>query len=169
MAPASDFWADDRTFVPDWSLHWVRSLHNLYRYTGDAALVADLAPVAERTLRWFESYLGADGLLHDVSGWVLLDWASVYANGTSSTLNALWARALEDLADIATWLGNDGTADWARRRRAGVAAGFDAFYDPDRAVYVDHLVGGTRAPRPPSTAGRRPWPPGSCPRVGWPT
>jgi len=146
MAPASDFWADDRTFVPDWSLHWVRSLHNLYRYTGDAALVAELAPVAERTLRWFESYLGGDGLLHDVSGWVLLDWASVYAGGTSSTLNALWARALEDLADIATWLGNDGTADWARRRYAGVAAGFDAFYDPGRAVYVDHLVDGS--PRP---------------------
>ena len=26
MAPASDFEADDRTFVPDWSLHWVRSV-----------------------------------------------------------------------------------------------------------------------------------------------
>jgi len=146
MAPASDFWADDRTFVPDWSLHWVRSLHNLYRYTGDRALVAELAPVAERALRWFESYLGADGLLHDVSGWVLLDWASVYAAGTSSTLNALWARALEDLADIASWLGNDATAAWAARRYDGVAAGFDAFYDPDRAVYVDHLMDGQ--PRP---------------------
>ena len=64
MAPASDFWADDRTFVPDWSLHWVRSLHNLYRYTGDRDLVAELLPVAERTLRWFEAYLGDDGLVH---------------------------------------------------------------------------------------------------------
>ena len=148
MAPASDFWADDRTFVPDWSLHWVRSLHNLYRYTGDRDLVAELAPVAERTLRWFEAYLGADGLLHDVSGWVLLDWASVYANGTSSTLNALWARALEDFVDIASWLGNDGTAAWAAARYDGVAAGFDVFYDPSRAVYVDHLVDGS--PRPES-------------------
>ncbi len=146
MAPASDFWADDRTFVPDWSLHWVRSLHNLYRYTGDRGLAAELLPVAERTLRWFESYLGADGLVHDVSGWTLLDWASVYGNGTSSTLNALWARALEDLAEVAAWLGNDGTADWARGRYAGVRAGFDAFYDPGRAVYVDHLVEGVRRP-----------------------
>ena len=146
MAPASDFWADDRTFVPDWSLHWVRSVHNLYRYTGDRTLVAELLPAAVRTLRWFESYLGDDGLLHDVSGWVLLDWASVYGNGTSSTLNALWARALEDLADMAAWLGDDGTADWARNRREGVASGFDVFYDPDRAVYVDHLVDGVRRP-----------------------
>ena len=146
MAPASDFWADDRTFVPDWSLHWVRSLHNLYRYTGDRDLVSELLPVAERTLRWFEAYLGDDGLVHDVSGWSLIDWASVYASGTSSTLNALWARALEDVADIAQWLGNHGTAAWALDRYAGVRQAFDAFYDPERGVYVDHLVDGVQRP-----------------------
>ena len=146
MAAASDFAADDRMFIPDWSLHWVRSVHNLHRYTGDRDLVAELLPVAERTLRWFESYLADDGLLHDVSGWVLLDWASVYSSGCSSTLNALWARALEDLADVARWLGNEGTAAWALERRAGVAAGFDAFWDGDRSVYVDHVVGGSQRP-----------------------
>jgi hypothetical protein len=142
MAVASDFEADDRTFVPDWSLHWVRSVHNLYRYTGDRELIAELLPVAERTLRWFESFLGDDGLLHDVSGWCLLDWAAVYSQGTSSVLNALWARALEDLAEMARWLGNDATAAWADDRWAGVAAAFDAFWDEGRGTYVDHLVDG---------------------------
>jgi alpha-L-rhamnosidase len=146
MAPASDFAADDRTFVPDWSLHWVRSLHHLYRSTGDRDLVAELLPVAERTLRWFESYLRADGLLHDVSGWVLLDWSSVYSTGCSSTLNALWARGLEDLADMADWLGNAGTARWARARRTAVASAFDAFWDDRRGVYVDHVVAGVQRP-----------------------
>jgi alpha-L-rhamnosidase len=144
MAAASDFALDDRMFIPDWSLHWVRSVHNLWLYTGDAELVAELLPVAERTLRWFESHLGGDGLLHDVSGWVLLDWASVYSTGCSSTLNALWARALEDLAEMATWSGNAGTAAWATRRRNGVAAAFDAFWDDRRGVYVDHLVDGVQ-------------------------
>ena len=143
MAAASDFAADDRMVLPDWSLHWVRSVHNLYRYTGDRDLVAELLPVAERTLRWFESYLGGDGLVRDVTGWVLLDWASVYSSGCSSTLNALWARALEDLAEMSDWLGNAGTAAWARMRRAGVLAGFEAFWDDDRGVYVDHIVDGT--------------------------
>ena len=91
MAPASDFARDDRTVVPDWALHWVRSVHNLFRYTGDRDLVGELLPVVTRALRWFEAYLGDDGLLHDVTGWVLLDWASVHSAGTSSTLNALWA------------------------------------------------------------------------------
>lgn len=142
MAVASDFAADDRSFVPDWSLHWVRSVHNLYRYVGDPEVVADLLPVAERVLRWFESYLGTDGLLHDVTGWVLLDWSSVYSQGCSSTLTALWARALEDFADMASWLGNDGAARWARRRWAAVREGFEVFWDEERGVYVDHVVGG---------------------------
>ena len=142
MAVASDFAADDRTFVPDWSLMWVHSVWNLYRYTGDRELVAELAPGAERTLRWFESFLGDDGLLHDVTGWVLLDWASFYNRGTSSTLNAVWARALEDFAEFAEWLGNHGTAAWARRRYDGVRDAFDSFWDEDRGVYVDHIVDG---------------------------
>jgi alpha-L-rhamnosidase len=146
MAAASDFTDDDRTIVPDWSLHWIRSVHNLYRYTGDRELVADLMPAAERTLRWFESYLGEDGLLHDVSGWLLLDWASVYSQGCSSVLNALWARALEDYADMATWLGNAGSAAWAMRRRDGVRASFDLFWDARRGVYLDHAVGGIAQP-----------------------
>lgn len=142
MAPASDFARDDRTFVPDWSLHWVRSVHHLYRYTGDRELVAELLPTAERTLRWFESALGDDGLLHDVTGWVLLDWSSVYSQGCSSTLNALWARALEDLAEMSDWLGNTGTAAWARRRYEGVRRTFDRFWDERRSVYVDHVLDG---------------------------
>lgn len=142
MTAASDFTFDDRTYIPDWTLHWVRSVHNIFRYTGDRAVIADLLPVAERNLRWFESFLGDDGLLHDVTGWVLLDWSSVYSKGTSSTLNALWARALEDLAAMAEWLGNHGTAAWARERREGVRDGFDAFWDESRGVYIDHVVDG---------------------------
>ena len=84
--PASDFAADDRMIVPDWSLHWVRSVHNLYRYTGDRDLVAELLPVAERTLRWFESYLGADGLL------ARRDRAGCCSTGPASTRRAARRR-----------------------------------------------------------------------------
>lgn len=142
MAVASDFAFEDRTMIPDWSLHWVRSVHNLWRYTGDRDLIAPLVPVAERTIRWFEPYRNADGLLDGISGWTLVDWASVYSSGCSSALNALWARALEDLADLSAWLGNEGTAAWARGRYAEVAGAFDAFWDDGRDRYVDHLVDG---------------------------
>lgn len=142
MAVASDFAADDRTMIPDWSLHWVHGVHNLMRYTGDRDLIAGLLPVVERTVRWFEDYLRPDGLVEHVTGWVLLDWSSVYSQGCSSTLNALWARALEETAALASWIGNEGTAAWARSRRVAVRDAFDRFWDEPRGVYVDHVVDG---------------------------
>jgi hypothetical protein len=142
MAVASDFADDDRTFVPDWSLMWVHSVWNLYRYTGDRDVVAELLPVAERTLRWFESFLGDDGLLRDVTGWVLIDWASFYSRGCSSTLNAVWVKALEDFAEMSDWIGNAGSAAWARNRYEGVRNAFDLFWDEERGVYIDHVLGG---------------------------
>jgi len=155
MAVASDFQADDRTIVPDWSLHWVRSVHNLWMYTGDREVVTELLPVAERTLRWFESFLADDGLLHDVTGWLLVDWASCYTTGCSSTVNALWARALEDYAAMADWVGNAGSAAWARERYEGVRAGFEVFWDEARGVYIDHIdrgVAGRAAAQHPGAA-----------------
>jgi hypothetical protein len=78
---------------------------------------------------------------------VLIDWASVYSDGRSSALNALWARALEDLAVLGDALGNSGTAAWARSRYEQVRSAFEAFWDDDRGVYIDCIVQGT-----PSTA-----------------
>ncbi len=147
MAAASDFAQDDRMFIPDWSLHWVRSVFNLYRYTGDRELIAYMMPTVERVLRWFESYRRPDGLLENVTGWVLLDWSSVNSSGCSSTLNALWARALEDLAEMATWLGNLGTAEWAQQRYREVRIAFEIFWDESRGVYFDHLVNGVSKPQ----------------------
>lgn len=146
MAAASDFAEDDRMFIPDWSLHWVRSVYNLYRYTGDRELIGNFLPTVERVLRWFESYRRPDGLLENVTGWVLLDWSSVYSAGCSSTLNALWARALEDLAEMATWLGNAGTAQWAQQRYEDIRTSFEVFWDESRGVYIDHIVSGIRQP-----------------------
>ena len=144
MAAASDFAADDQMYLPDWSLHWIRSVLNVLSYTGDRELVAELLPVAERVLRWFESFLGPDDLLHDVTGWALSDWASVYMNGCSSLTNALWARGLRDFAEMSSWLGNEASAEWSRTRHDAVRSAFEVFWDEQRGVYIDHIVDGTK-------------------------
>jgi hypothetical protein len=54
-------------------------------------------------------------------------------------VNALWARALEDYAAMADWLGNSGAAAWARERYEGVRNAFDVFWDEPRGVYIDHI------------------------------
>ena len=140
MAAGGDFEHFDSGFIPDWALHWVRALHNLWRYTGDRERVARLMPIAEGVLRWFEAFQADDGLASDVTGWVIIDWSSVSVDGKSSVLNALWARGLRDFAEIAEWLGDAGRARWARDRHARLRDAFELFWDPERALYVDCAI-----------------------------
>jgi hypothetical protein len=142
MAAGGDLEAANGDFIPDWALHWVHALHNAWRYIGDAAAIAALLPIAEGVLRWFEPYQGPDGLLHDVTGWVIIDWSAVSTSGTSGALNALWARGLCEFAEISGWLGDAHRARWARDRFDRVRVGFEQLWDPERRLYVDHVVGG---------------------------
>ncbi|MEU3214462.1 hypothetical protein [Streptomyces sp. NPDC006971] len=142
MVAAGDLARDPVPTIPDWALHWVRSVHQLYRYTGDRELVAGLLSTAEPVLRWFVPFRRPDGLLHGVTGWVLIDWSPVQVAGASAALNALWARALADFAEMADWLGDAGRAGWARDLHRGVSDGFEAFWDERRGAYRDNLVDG---------------------------
>ncbi|HEX3814800.1 MAG TPA: alpha-L-rhamnosidase C-terminal domain-containing protein [Mycobacteriales bacterium] len=142
MVGVGDFADPAFVAIPDWALHWIRALHNLYRYTGDRALVADLMPAAEQTLRFFSGFAGPDGLVHDVTGWVLIDWAPVPVHGTSASLNALWGRALLDFAELADWLGDGSRAVRSRAEHAALKRGFEAFWDAGRGAYREQLRDG---------------------------
>jgi len=153
MALAGDIEVQDRTFIPDYSLHWIHSLHNLYRYTGDRELIGRLLPVAERVLRWFDDFTTRDGLLSNVTSWVLIDWSSIHVSGKSSALNALYARALRDFEEMSEWMKDLGRSEWARNRHRRLEEGFELFWDEARSLYVDHVVAGERG-RPVSQHGQ---------------
>lgn len=141
MAAGSDLEPVSVT-IPEWPLHWIRSLWNLWRYTGDRDLVARLLPGAESVLRWFLPYIGDQGLVCHVEQWVLIDWAALHLSDTSSCLNAQWARALLEFAEMSEWLGDRGRAGWARERHAAMREAFELFWDEARGSYVDHAVDG---------------------------
>ncbi len=140
MAAGGDFEYLDFTYIPDFALHWIHALEILRRYTGDRDLIGRLLPVAERVMGWFEDFVGPDGLLNQVTGWVFIDWAAVSTAGRGAALNGLWGRALLDLAAVAGWLGASAVRDRARRAHRRLRTGFEAFWDPDRRLYVDHIT-----------------------------
>ncbi|GIT78518.1 hypothetical protein LLS1_01870 [Leifsonia sp. LS1] len=144
MVAAGDFATPAVPTIPDWSLHWIRQVHRLHEYTGDREAVAELMPVAENVLRWFDRFVGDDGLVTEVPGWVLIDWSPVQVTGRSAALNALLARAFRDVAELAEALGDRGRAAWARARHASIADGFEAFWDEERGAYRDTIVDGER-------------------------
>lgn len=146
MAVGGDFEHADLTYIPDWGLHWVHSVHNLWRYTGDDELVGSLLPVAERLLRWFLPFRDDDGVLVDVTGWLIVDWAAVGTAGASGAINALWGRALAEFAEMADDLSDAGRAAWAWRCWEELRHGFRRFWDDSRGLYVDEVVDGVARP-----------------------
>jgi hypothetical protein len=144
MVVGGDAEVMDELVIPDWALHWVHAVWNLYRYVGDRAEIAELMPVVEGVLRWFEPFCDEGGLPTDVLGGVLIDWAAVETGGVSAALCGLWGRALNELAEMSDWLGDSGRAGWARAAHARLTAGFEQLWDEQRGRYADVLVSGRR-------------------------
>jgi alpha-L-rhamnosidase len=142
MSVGGDIEAGGGHTIPDWSLHWVHGVYNLYRFAGDKKRVKSLMPTVERILRWYAPFQNAQGLLKDLVEWNLVDWASISSEDTSGVITALWARGLREFAEMAAWLEEKSSQGWAEELYTKAKAGFEAFWDEGRGSYVDHIVDG---------------------------
>ena len=130
--------------IPDWSMHWVHGVYNLYRFSGDMERVKSFMPTIERILRWYAPYQTTAGVLKDVVEWNLVDWAALYVEDTSSILTAIWARGLKEFAEMAAWLEENSSKRWAEGLYAKAKAGYEVFWDETRGTYVDHIKDGAQ-------------------------
>ncbi len=144
MSVAGEIEASGGITIPDWSLHWVHGVYNLYRFTGDRAQVKSYMPVVERVLRWYLPYQTEAGVLKDVVEWNLVDWGALFVEDTSAILTAIWARGLKEFAEMAAWLGENASREWAEGVYAKAKAGFEMFWDETRGSYVDHIKDGVQ-------------------------
>ncbi len=142
MSVVGEVEANAGVTIPDWSLHWVHGVFNLYRFSGDKDAVKAFMPTIERVLRWYLPYQTSQGLLKDVVEWNLIDWASISNEDTSAVITASWARGLREFAEMAAWLEERSSQRWAEGLHAKVKAGFDVFWDEARGTYVDHMKDG---------------------------
>jgi hypothetical protein len=60
--------------------------------------------------------------------------------GASAALNALWGRGLREFKQLAEMVGDSGRAEWAGAAWVQLRKSFQQFWDPEREVYVDHIV-----------------------------
>jgi len=132
--------------IPDWSLHWVHGVYNLYRFGGDREMVTQFMPSVARVLRWFAPFQNRQGVLQDIIEWALIDWSAVSVDGQSAIYTAIWARGLREFAEMAAWLGEKSSQQWAEKLYAKAKAGFEMFWDEARGSYVDHIVDGVLRP-----------------------
>lgn len=142
MSLGGDVEAGEGFTIPDWSLHWLHGLWNIYRHMGDRDFVKAHMPSAERVLRWYLPYLTRSGVLQDVVEWNLVDWSALYSEAQSAIVTALWARGLKEFGEMAQWLGEQASAAWAGDLHERCRAGFELFWDEGRGLYVDHARDG---------------------------
>lgn len=119
--------------IPDFSLHWIRSLAAYWLYAGDEAFVRAHLPVAEAILERHEAARGPSGLLENVPGWVFVDWAQVGRDRVTAAHDALYAVALAAYASLP---GACPVDELLERTRSA----FELLWDADRGVYVDTLT-----------------------------
>ncbi len=167
MTVAGDIEMSGMYTIPDWSLHWVHGVYNLYRYLGDETAIRGLLPTVERILRWYAPYQTAAGVLKDVPEWDLVDWSSVSTEDQAATLTALWGRGLREYAEMAGWLENFGSQRWAQALYERARNGFEIFWNEERGSYIDHVVAGVQRPEMSQLAGALAIVSGLAPRERW--
>jgi alpha-L-rhamnosidase len=134
------------TTIPDYSLHWLRTLARYLEHTGDVETVRELLPTAAAIVGAFERYRQDDGLLHHVPGWVFVDWAMTERAEVTGAVDALYAAALDDYARLLDFVGAAaGEAERVRALAARTRAAFELLWDEARGVYVD--AAGAAGPR----------------------
>jgi hypothetical protein len=153
--------------IPDWSLHWVHGVYNLYRFAGDRDAVVKFMPSVARVLRWFAPFQNSQGQIQDLIEWDLVDWSAVSVDGVSSLYTALWARGLREFAEMAGWLGENASRAWAEKLYAKARVGFETFWDEARGSYVDHIVNGEKRPEMSQLAGALAIVSGLAPQERW--
>ena len=125
--------------IPDYSLHWVRTIARVWDHTADADLVLELLPTCARALDWFERHRADDGLLRELTSWIFVDWAQNERGVAMAAIDALYALTLDDFATLCDVAGDAGSAARARARAAETRRAFEQYYDAGRGIYVDAI------------------------------
>ncbi|MBX3735556.1 MAG: family 78 glycoside hydrolase catalytic domain [Candidatus Didemnitutus sp.] len=93
--------------LPAWTFLWLRSCREYLWWTGDRVGAAELFGWVRKCVAGIEANLGSDGLFR-LRAWNMFDWAAMEtpADGAVTHLSCLAAQALDDVAELADWLGS---------------------------------------------------------------
>jgi alpha-L-rhamnosidase len=107
----------------DYCLHWIASLNEYYRYTGDITLLKELRGTLEKVLGFFSILAGERGLIGPALNYSLfLDWAPGLDRGNlSCTFNLLYVHALRHAAQVGRVIDDSGLANHCTRHANAAA------------------------------------------------
>jgi hypothetical protein len=133
-------------FHTSYSLLWLQMLVDYYDYTGDEALLRELAPTVHGLLDKFTTWRGRNGLISEAPTYMFLDWVEINGIGGhhppavigQGYMTAFYYRGLADGQRIARLLGDTGRASRYGALRESVSAAFEReLWNPEQGRYRD--------------------------------
>ena len=139
-----------RQVIPSWSLHWITTIRDLGLCSGDLVTVQDMLPGTLAVLDWFRRHRDERGLPAKLPYWNITDWCPWWPRGVvpgadtgpTCIISAQWIQALDEVAEMCTWLGR---VDQATELRAEAAATrqmlHETFWSEEEGLYFDQPGG----------------------------
>ena len=134
--------------IKDFVLHWISTIWEYYRFTGDDELVRELYPNVVKAVAWFEKRIDSQGLLSNIPPWVFGDWAPLDRRDQNTILNAFFYNILRETAQMAKLVREEAPAEHYDSLAEHIKTAInERLWDGRRGVYVDANVEGVLSRR----------------------
>ena len=133
-------------FHTSYSLLWLQMLMDSHRYTGDAALLRELAPQAHGLIDKFTGWIGKNGIISEAPDYMFMDWVTIGgvechhppAVMGQAYLTAFYYRALADGITLATLVGDTTRVTRYQQLRSEVRTAFNReLWNEKEGLYRD--------------------------------
>jgi hypothetical protein len=133
-------------FHTSYSIGWLQMLLDYYDYTGDRALVEEMAPYVHELLDTYANWRGKNGLLSEAPNYMFMDWVEIGgfechhppAVIGQGYLTAFYCHGLSMASRVAEMMGDTARVEsYARLRREAVEAFNRELWVADRGLYRD--------------------------------
>ncbi len=129
--------------IPGFGLHYIYMLHDHMLYERDKERIADLLPVADGILRYFEKR-EMNGIVGPLGKWNYIDWVSGWDSGVPthtggiSIYSFMLTVAYENAAEMAEFTGRHSLAEeYKKKAKALRIRAKEYFYDSDKQMFMD--------------------------------
>ncbi|MBO4367533.1 MAG: alpha-rhamnosidase [Clostridia bacterium] len=130
--------------ILDYSLYWLISIADHYRFYGDREFLIRMLPRMRSLLKYVEKDTDENGFITGGEGaWIFIDWSEMDKEGPISAEQLLYIRALEAMAECEEAAGNDASA--LCEKAGAFLRKVDEFYwDAEKGAYIDSFASGKR-------------------------
>jgi hypothetical protein len=136
----------NHNFHTSYALLWLQMLLDYYDYTGDRALITELAPTVKSLLATWDTYRGKNGLISEAPNYMFMDWVEIAgfqchhppAVIGQGYITALYYRALADAGRVAHLTGDRELEVHYEQRRTETRRAFEReLWDDAKGLYRD--------------------------------